>query len=181
MLNPKLRFTNNDGAYKDWDNYPFSKVFTIIPSNSYAREKLNYKYGDVYNIHYGDVLIKYGANLDVKNAVIPLVTDKSDAFNALAKGTLVSGDVVISDAAEDETAGKAIEIINQSNELIVAGLHTIACKPKKDLFEYGYLGYYLNSPAYHNQIFKLLRITKVLSINHKEITETTISVPDKGE
>ena len=105
----------------------------------------------------------------------------NDASKAVAKGTLVTGDIVIADAAEDETAGKATEIVNQSDEQIVAGLHTIACKPKEGLFEPGFLGYYLNSPAYHNQIFKLLRITKVLSINHKDIIETTISVPDKEE
>ena len=173
--------TNDNGGYKDWEIKPFNKVFTTISSNSYAREKLNYKHGNVYNIHYGDVLIKYGANLDVKTTVIPLITNVNDASKAVAKGTLVTGDIVIADAAEDETAGKATEIVNQSDEQIVAGLHTIACKPKEGLFEPGFLGYYLNSPAYHNQIFKLLRITKVLSINHKDIIETTISVPDKEE
>lgn len=181
MANPKLRFKDNKKDYKNWETKPFLEAFTIISNNSYAKEKLSYTNGNVLNIHYGDVLIRYEANLDVKNTPIPLITDKKDAEDAVKKGTLVTGDVVIADAAEDEIAGKATEIINQTNEQIVSGQHTIGCKTTPNMFEPGFLGYYLNSPAYHSQIFHILRITKVLSINHTDITETKISVPDKKE
>lgn len=42
------------------------------------------------------------------------------------------GDIVIADTAEDLTVGKAIEISDVSNN-IIAGLHTIACRPQENL------------------------------------------------
>ena len=50
------------------------------------------------------------------------------------------------------------------------------CRPKNN-FGVGYLGYYMNSPSYHNQLFPLMQGTKVTSISKSAISDTIISYP----
>ncbi len=38
---------------------------------------------------------------------------------------LMNGDIIIADTAEDETVGKATEITNIYDEIIISGLHTV--------------------------------------------------------
>ncbi len=89
---------------------------------------------------------------------------------------LQDGDIIIADTAEDETVGKATEIINTSRRKIVSGLHTIACRPKIKMMS-TYLGFYLNSEAYHKQLYSLMQGIKVLSISKSNIETTIIKYP----
>ena len=89
---------------------------------------------------------------------------------------LQDGDIIIADTAEDETVGKATEIINTSSRKIVSGLHTIACRPKIKMMP-TYLGFYLNSEAYHKQLYALMQGIKVLSISKSNIETTIIKYP----
>ena len=106
-----------------WEQRKFDEVFDCtIPNNTLSRAELNYESGSVRNIHYGDILIKYGSIVDVQNDEIPFATGKSsDDF----KGALLQdGDIIIADTAEDETTGKACEIGNSQGLDVVSGLHT---------------------------------------------------------
>ena len=38
----------------------FADGFRLLQNNTFSRDDLSYDVGDVRNIHYGDVLIKYG-------------------------------------------------------------------------------------------------------------------------
>ncbi len=90
-----------------WEQRKFDEVFDCtIPNNTLSRAELNYESGSVRNIHYGDILIKYGSVVDVQNDEIPFATGKSsDDF----KGALLrDGDIIIADTAEDETTGKSL-------------------------------------------------------------------------
>ena len=89
---------------------------------------------------------------------------------------LRDGDIVIADTAEDETAGKAVEIYNAGGKLIEAGLHTIPCRPI-NAYAPMYLGYYMNSAFYHSQLLSLLQGVKVLSISKANILKTVITSP----
>lgn len=94
------------------------------------------------DIHYGDVLIKYGSILDATDNTIPHIISGHESTNC---GYLQDGDIVIADTAEDETVGKTIELLNVSKRKVEAGLHTVPCRP---LFPFAsmYLGYYMNTP-----------------------------------
>ena len=169
---PELRFSGFTG---DWEQRKFSEVFACtIPNNTLSRAELSYDDGVVLNVHYGDVLIKYGAVLNVQKDEIPRIPKKSrDDF----KGALLQdGDVIIADTAEDETTGKACEIGNSQGRAIVSGLHTMVCRPRFQL-ALGYLGYYLNSNAYHHQLLPLMQGIKVLSLSRSNIQKTTVSYP----
>ena len=54
---PKLRFP---GFTDEWEQRKFMLTFQPLQNNSLGRVELNYDTGQVKNIHYGDVLIKFG-------------------------------------------------------------------------------------------------------------------------
>ena len=90
---PARRFPEfkNDG---EWEKSIFSDVFEFLPNNTLSRADLNYDKGVVKNIHYGDVLIKFGETLDVNESSLPFISDEKNAQKA-SQGALKNGDVVI--------------------------------------------------------------------------------------
>lgn len=169
---PEVRLA---GYSEEWLEESFYKLFSGISNNSLSRDKLNYNYGKAKNIHYGDILIKYNEILDVANNIIPYITD-DDIVEKLKGSKLIDGDILLADAAEDKTVGKCIEMVNVNEEIILSGLHTIAVRPQKN-FASKYLGYYLNSDAFHDQLLGLMQGTKVLSISKTSIKNTTVRYP----
>ena len=169
---PKLRFPE---FTEDWEQRKFVKTFDFLPNNSLSRAQLTYENGTVKNVHYGDVLIKFGELLDVGKEELPYLIDDSLIKN-YSSAVLKNGDVVIADAAEDETVGKCSEIKGIKDEKILSGLHTIPVRPRFE-FENGYLGYFMNSHSYHDQLLPLIQGTKVSSISKKVLENTVISYP----
>ena len=153
----------------------FDEVFDCtVPNNTLSRAELSYDEGTVLNVHYGDVLIKYGSVLDVQKDDIPRIPYRCrEDFNG---ALLQDGDVIIADTAEDETTGKACEIGNLQGRAIVSGLHTMVCRPRHRM-ALGYLGHYLNSNAYHHQLLPLMQGIKVLSLSRSNIQKTSVSYP----
>lgn len=169
---PEIRFKGFAGA---WEKKPLGDVFDYIPNNTLSRAQLNYEFGLAKNVHYGDVLIKFGELIDAEKEVLPFITDNNLATK-YKPAQLQNGDVIIADAAEDESVGKCCEIINVVNQTIVSGLHTIAIRPLQT-FAPKFLGYFMNSIAYHSQLLRLMQGTKVLSISKTAIKETFIYFP----
>ena len=169
---PAIRFK---GFTDTWEQRKFDEVFDCtVPNNTLSRAELSYDEGTVLNVHYGDVLIKYGSVLDVQKDNIPRIPHRCrEDFNG---ALLQDGDVIIADTAEDETTGKACEIGNLQGSAIVSGLHTMVCRPRNRM-ALGYLGYYLNSNAYHHQLLPLMQGIKVLSLSRSNIQKTSVSYP----
>ena len=169
---PNIRFK---GFTDDWEQRKFDEVFDCtVPNNTLSRAELSYDEGTVLNVHYGDVLIKYGSVLDVQKDDIPRIPYRCrEDFNG---ALLQDGDVIIADTAEDETTGKACEIGNLQGRAIVSGLHTMVCRPRHRM-ALGYLGHYLNSNAYHHQLLPLMQGIKVLSLSRSNIQKTSVSYP----
>ena len=166
---PKLRFPGFD---EPWKTNIFDEIFSLLPNNTLSRADLA-SCGDVLNVHYGDVLIKYGSILDVESDEIPYIAAGKESKKQCY---LSDGDVIIADTAEDETVGKCTEITNTKNAKIEAGLHTIPCHPRI-AYAPMFLGYYMNSPYYHKQLIPLMQGVKVLSVSKSNIGNTLISAP----
>ena len=166
---PKLRFPGFD---EPWKTNIFDEIFSLLPNNTLSRADLA-SCGDVLNVHYGDVLIKYGSILDVESDEIPYIAVGKESKKQCY---LSDGDVIIADTAEDETVGKCTEITNTKNAKIEAGLHTIPCHPRI-AYAPMFLGYYMNSPYYHKQLIPLMQGVKVLSVSKSNIGNTLISAP----
>lgn len=173
---PAVRFREFQG---EWETLGFENVFEILKNFSYSRECLNDERGCVRNVHYGDVLIKYGDCINAGKENLPYITGLS--YDKKNKDSyLLSGDVIFADTAEDSTAGKCSEIINIKDEPILSGLHTIPVRPQIE-FAIPYLGYYLNSSHYHNQLLPKMQGTKVVSISKSSIKDTLINYPSRSE
>lgn len=177
MNKPLNRFyIKNDNAI-NWSAALFHEVFDFLSSKPISRDQLNYEAGVCKNIHYGDILTKLPSIVEYNCPILPYVN--SDIDTSLFS-SLNSGDIVIADTAEDYMVGTAVEVSVNDGEVITAGLHTMACRPKIK-FAKSYLGYYLNSPAFHNQLKRLVTGTKVLAINKSEIINTVIKFPSFEE
>ena len=139
---PRLRFPEfqNEGA---WNESLFGDLFMFLPNNTLSRADLKEGAGNVYNVHYGDVLIKLNAYTDIQSEKLPAIKNVAD-ISKYQNARLQNGDIVIADTAEDETVGKCTEIGNTQETVVVSGLHTIPCRPKMK-FAQAFLGYYINS------------------------------------
>jgi type I restriction enzyme S subunit len=172
---PAIRFRGFTDA---WEQRKFSETFIYLQNNALSRADLNYEQGLIKNVHYGDVLIKFGEILDVDSAELPFISNNE--FTVSSTSLLQNGDVIIADAAEDETVGKCSEIKGIEGINVVSGLHTIPCRPNIT-FASGYLGYYLNSSAYHDQLLPLIQGTKISSISKSALLNTDIIYPDSEQ
>lgn len=178
MNMPKLRFKADDGSdFSDWNSMRFSDVFDEISNNTLARAKLSNETGQAKNIHYGDILTIFGNILDLQRDAVPFIIYEVDCSRMMP---LQDGDIVIADTAEDNTVGKAVEVYNLGSNALYAGLHTIARRPKFK-FASKYLGYYINSDAYHDQLIPYMQGTKQPAINRGHILLTHVSVPSLQE
>ena len=169
---PKVRFS---GFTDTWEQRKLDKIFISLQNNTLSRSDLSNQEGIAYNIHYGDVLIKFNDVLNVSNEKIPMIKN----INALKKfksSHLQNGDIVVADTAEDETVGKCCEIQGITDEIVISGLHTIPYRPLIN-FGDGYLGYYLNSNSYHHQLLPLMQGIKVTSISKSSLKDTSVLFP----
>ena len=169
---PEIRFSGFTDA---WEQREFEKSFSLLQNNTLSRAELSESSGVAANIHYGDVLIKFGEYLDMLQESFPWIKKQADA-DKFRTSFLQDGDIVFADTAEDETAGKCCEIRNCGSTVIISGLHTIPCRPVSK-FAPGYLGYYLNSAAFHEQLVPLMQGTKVVSISKAALESTLIQYP----
>jgi len=154
---PEVRFEEFSG---EWEKKPFGACFVNVPNNTLSRADLNYKTG-------------------LANEPLPFITN-NDVANKLKHAALRDGDILIADAAEDSIVGKCTELFNIDEQLILSGLHTIAVRPTLS-FASKYLGYYLNSSSYHDQLLSLMQGTKVLSISKTALQNTDVAFPRSSE
>ena len=169
---PEIRFA---GFTEAWEQRKFSEVFSFLQNNTLSRADLSEESGAAKNVHYGDVLIKFGEYLDVKKVHLAFIPTEAVA-NKYKASFLQNGDIIIADTAEDETVGKCCEIANSEGNALVSGLHTMPCRPNQK-YASGFLGYYMNSPAYHDQLLPLMQGTKVTSVSKTAISDTQLMCP----
>ena len=151
-------------------------AFELLQNNTFSREDLTSELSTVQNIHYGDVLIKYGAVVNIAEDKPPYVKPDIELKKFSSTSYLCDGDIVFADTAEDYTVGKATEIAGANGLSVLSGLHTIPCRPLIK-FHPMYLGYYFNSSLFRTQIYPLVQGTKVSSISKGELIKTSVYVP----
>ena len=173
---PNIRFK---GFTDYWEQRKLGEILIGLQNNTLSRADLSNETGVAKNVHYGDVLIKFGEVLDVSKEKLPMISDES-ILSKYKSSFLQNGDVIVADTAEDSTVGKCSEIAGLNDEIVLSGLHTIPYRPIEK-FASGYLGYYLNSSAYHNQLIPLMQGIKVTSISKSAMQDTDIVYPKSME
>ncbi|WP_196600479.1 restriction endonuclease subunit S [Bifidobacterium longum] len=173
---PAIRFA---GFTDPWEQRKLGDCFEFLKSNTLSRAGLNGENGTARNVHYGDILIKFGDCLDGERSDLPFITDDT-VLPKYAGSILREGDVIFADTAEDETAGKCVELRKLPKEPTISGLHTIPARPRFP-FGTGYLGHYLNSDAYHRQLLPLMQGIKVISVSKAALQDTQVRFPGLSE
>ena len=155
-------------------------AFELLQNNTFSRDDLTTNPSSVQNIHYGDVLVKYGAVVNISEDTPPYIKPTIDLQKFVATSYLRDGDIVFADTAEDYSVGKATEIAGANGLAVVSGLHTIPCRPLMK-FHPMYLAYYFNSSLFRRQIYPLVQGTKVSSISKGELVKTSVYAPTERE
>ena len=169
---PTIRFKGFTDA---WEQRKLREVLISLQNNTLSRADLSYEQGVAKNVHYGDILVRFGEAIDVKTEQLPMFSDEK-IIAKYKSSFLQNGDVIVADTAEDETVGKCTEIAGLSDEVVISGLHTIPYRPLVK-FASGYLGYYMNSASYHRQLLPLMQGIKVTSISKSTMQNTEIYYP----
>ena len=133
---PEIRFS---GFTDDWEQRKLGDILISLQNNTLSRADLSNEAGVAKNVHYGDVLIKFGEVLDVSKEKLPMISDES-VLSKYKSSFLQNGDVIVADTAEDSTVGKCSEIAGLNDVVVLSGLHTIPYRPIEK-FASGYLGY----------------------------------------
>ena len=175
-LYPEIRFA---GFTDPWEQRKLGDELEFLRNNTLSRAELSESEGTAFDIHYGDVLIKYGSVLNLEKAKVPRIMDSAIADRQTCD-RLQDGDVIIADTAEDSAVGKCTELCNSKGKMVFSGLHTMPLRPMGE-YASGYLGHYLNSSAFHSQLLPLMQGIKVISISRSAIADTTMTVPSVDE
>ena len=162
-----------------WEQRKLGDCFEFLKNNTLSRAGLNGENGTARNVHYGDILIKFGDCLDGERSDLPFITDDT-VLPKFAGSILREGDVIFADTAEDEAAGKCVELRKLPKEPTISGLHTIPARPRFP-FGTGYLGHYFNSDAYHRQLLPLMQGIKVISVSKAALQDTQVRFPGLSE
>ncbi len=155
-------------------------AFELLQNNTFSRDDLTTNPSSVQNIHYGDVLVKYGAVANISEYTPPYIKPTINLQKFVATSYLRDGDIVFADTAEDYSVGKATEIAGANGLAVLSGLHTIPCRPLMK-FHPMYLAYYFNSSLFRRQIYPLVQGTKVSSISKGELVKTSVYAPTESE
>lgn len=161
--------------HPDWKEDEFKDIFDFHQTNTFSRSQMNNRREFTRNIHYGDILTKYG-NILSDLQEVPYINKDISLLKFKEESYLKNGDIIIADTAEDLTVGKAIEVQNIDGK-VLSGLHTILCRPKFK-FAPRFLGYNLNSSSYRRNLIPLVVGVKVCSISKTNISKTLVKYPD---
>lgn len=173
-----MRFKNYS---EEWKKYKVSDLLKTYPTNSLSWEQLSYEnVSKLKDIHYG--LIHNGFEttcINLDNKLIPYISSESYPKNY---EILQIGDLILADASENrEDVGRPIEIVNINNQDTISGLHTIHARNKTNLIENGFKGFYFQSHAMKNQIYKIANGSKIYGMSPTNFNELFMCIPCKSE
>ena len=150
-MSKTLRFKDDLGHdFPNWQQLTFTSCFEFLPHKSAQAEVACKKLkSSVACLKCKDILsssqeVAFISQDDQDNATDTFLSDDTSGLN--------NGDIVFASFVPLNQRAKAVEVklLDESCEL-VAGKNTIACHAKQE-FAPGYLGYYLNSDKYQQQL-----------------------------
>ena len=158
-----------------------SELLTTFPTNSLSWDQLvENQDSSLKNLHYG--LIHNGFEttcITGENQLFPYI---KHSFIPTKYALIQNGDLILADASEDrKDVGRPVEMLDIGNQKIVSGLHTIHARNKTDLIVNGFKGFYFQSSAMKQQIFKIANGSKIYGISSSAFSELKMFIPEKQE
>ncbi len=179
VFSQELRFkADNGNDFPEWEEKKFEELYSFKTTNSLSRENLNYKYGLVKNIHYGDIHTTFRTRFDVIKENVPYINSEIDLSRISDENYIKEGDLLIADASENyDDIGKTIEVINTNDEKILGGLHTLLAKPITDKMYLGFPSYLMKSYKVYSQIRVIAQGAKVLGLSTTRVNKIVLDIP----
>ena len=162
-----------------WENVRVGDFMDFYSTNSLSWEQLDYKPGEVKNLHYGLIHSGLPTLIDCHLCSLPNIKDE---FLPKQYTLCEDGDVAFADASEDTNeVGKAVEIIDCRKQSIVCGLHTIHGRDKANATIVGFKGFAFNAKYFHDQLRRISQGSKIYSISTDNIKSCFLRIPPKSE
>jgi len=160
-----------------WEVKSFGETFKFLQTGNNSRSDLS-EYGEIKNIHYGDIHTKWKSFLDCSKDIIPSI-DKDKVKNL---PLLEEGDLVMADASEDYNGlGVSVEVKNIKNEKVVAGLHTLLLRGDKTIVADGFKGYIQSIKTVQDSLKRISTGISVYSISKNNLKSILIPLPSLPE
>ena len=158
-----------------WYKIPLKHLFTFEKGLTITKEDLRPEGSKV--ISYGQIHSKSNSGTAVTNDLIRFVDD--DYLASDAKSIIPQNGFVFADTSEDlEGCGNAV--LNNTDELIFGGYHTIVLKPKSKENS-KFLAYLFKTDLWRCQIRTKLTAVKVYSVSQKVLKSTYVVLPPLSE
>ena len=174
---PRLRFPE----FRDdptWSIRRFDDLYDFKQTNALSRDRLNYEYGTIKNIHYGDIHGKFRTLFRVREERVPYVNTDASSSKFDDGAFCEEGDIVFADASEDlDDVGKAIEVVSLDGERVIAGTHTILGSRRGSVPVVGFGGQVFQSAAVRARIRREAQGAKVYGISAKRISSVPVPIP----
>ena len=162
-----------------WGNVRVGDFMDFYSTNSLSWEQLDYKQGEVKNLHYG--LIHSGLPTLIDCGLCSLPNIKDD-FLPKQYTRCEDGDIAFADASEDTNeVGKAVEIYDCREQSVVCGLHTIHGRDKANATIVGFKGFAFNAKYFHDQLRRISQGSKIYSISTDNVKSCYLRIPSKFE
>ncbi len=162
---------------EEWEVKKIGEKAIFLKTASLPRKQLLTE-GTICYVHYGDIHTSDNVFLDLHKTTLPFAP-------SIYVGTvdrLQEGDLVFVDASEDrEGVGKSVEIKNANKIEAIAGLHTIAVRLSRDVFDHGFKAYLQFIPQFKSHLRKLAAGTKVYATQKHHIGSALIPLPPLSE
>ncbi|WP_232842915.1 restriction endonuclease subunit S [Enterococcus faecalis] len=166
---PRIRFR---GFQEDWELCKFERIVEKLKSYSLSREVETNEFTGMKYIHYGDIHTKKADKVS-ENSNIPNIIKKNYAL-------LEIGDLILTDASEDYKGIATPAVIRENTSFdIVAGLHTIALRPKN--IDPMFLYYLIKAPTFRKYGYKVGTGMKVFGISSSKVLDFTTYIPKNDE
>lgn len=180
-LIPRLRFPDF-AKDEEWVLNRLGNVYSFITTNSFSRDDLNYKNGEVKNIHYGDIHTKFLTLFDITKENVPFINESIPLDKFKHVNYCKERDMIFADASEDlKDVGKSIELVNLNNEKLLSGLHTIHARQIDDEIVLGFGGYLFLNENIRKQIQRESQGAKVLGISATRLSNINIFFSKKAK